>query len=216
MRALAALGLLVCGTAHAQLVHKFDQPAEQYAKHWDAPDRDTWQKPKDVVKLLAIQPGMTVVDLGAGTGYFAPHLSRATGKDGKVLALDVEPQLVEHIEERARKSKLANVEARLVPYDDPKLEPRSVDRVLTVDTWHHIDKRAEYTRKLAAALKPGGFVAVVDYTLDSPEGPPKEHRMAPEQVVKELEAGGLEAEIVAEKLPRQYVVIGRAPPPVSP
>jgi predicted methyltransferase len=213
MRALAVALLLASGTAHAQLVHKFDAPAEEYARRWDAPGRDRWQKPKEVVKLLQIAPGMTVVDLGAGTGYFAPHLSRAAGTDGKVLALDVEKQLVEHMADRFKKTKLANTEARLVPYDDPKLDPASIDRVLTVDTWHHIDAREAYTKKLAAALKPGGFVAVVDFTLDSPEGPPREHRMAPEQVVKELEAGGLKAEIVAEKLPRQYVVIGRLPPP---
>jgi predicted methyltransferase len=217
MRPLALAVLLLASPAFAQhegpLVHRFDRPAEEYAKHFDAPGRDRWQKPREVVKLLALKPGMTVVDLGAGTGYFVPHLSRAVGATGKVLALDVEPQLVAHIEERAKKAKLANVAAKQVPLDDPQLDLESVDRVLIVDTWHHIADREKYAAKLAAGLKPDGFVAIVDITMESPHGPPKHHRLAAEAVKQELEAGGLVAKVVKEGLPRQYVVVGRRPAP---
>lgn len=152
---------------------------------------------------------MVVADLGAGTGYFLPHLSRAVGENGRVLALDVEPNLVDHMKKRVEKDGLANVEVQLIPTDDPKLEPGSVDVVLIVDTWHHIDARSAYAGKLAAALKPGGRVVVVDFTMDSPEGPPKKHRLPPDAVEKELAGGSLKPETLASSLPRQYVVVGR-------
>jgi 2-polyprenyl-3-methyl-5-hydroxy-6-metoxy-1,4-benzoquinol methylase len=201
------------GHAHGPLGHRFDRSPEDYAKHFDDPKRDRWQKPREVVKLLAVTPGMVVADLGAGTGYFLPHLARAAG-GGEVHALDVEPQLVSYMEARAKKEGLANVKARKVAYDDPQLAPASVDRVLIVDTWHHIDGRDAYVKKLAAGLKPGGRVAIVEVTKASPHGPPAALRLAPAQVIRELEAGGLvNVKVVKESLPRQYVVVGEKPGP---
>jgi SAM-dependent methyltransferase len=176
---------------------------------FDDPARDAWQKPGQVVALLEISPGMTIADVGAGTGYFLPHLSRATGEGGAVLALDIEPDMVRHMTERAAKAGLANVEARVVEPADPKLGAGSVDRILIVNTWHHIGGRKRYAARLREALRPGGLVAVVDYTREAPRGPPPAHRLPAAAVVSELEAGGLRAEIVAEDLPHQYVVIGR-------
>jgi SAM-dependent methyltransferase len=152
---------------------------------------------------------MTVADLGAGTGYFEPYLSRAVGAGGRVLALDVEPDMVRHLRERAASEQLANVSAEVVATDDPKLPPASVDRVLVVDTWHHVPDREAYAKKLAAALTPGGMVAIVDFTREAAHGPPKHHRLDPEQVARELSAGGLEASIAPEALPDQYVVLGK-------
>jgi len=149
---------------------------------------------------------MAVADVGAGTGYFEKRLSKAVGPQGRVLAIDVEPDMVRYLGERAAKEGTKNVEPLLATADDPKLAP--VDRVLIVDTWHHIPERGEYSKKLAAALKPGGFVLIVDFTMDSPKGPPKEHRIAPEQVIKELEQGGLHATIVPAGLSDQYVIKG--------
>ena len=160
---------------------------------------------------MGIEPGMKVVDLGAGTGYFLSYLSKAAGKKGRVLALDPEPDMVRFMAQRAKREKMANVEPRRIPFDDPKLEPASVDRVLIVNTWHHIGERAAYAGKLERALKPGGRVYVVDFTRDSPSGPPVEERLEPQQVMSELGGGGLQAELMEETLPRQYVVVGRKP-----
>jgi ubiquinone/menaquinone biosynthesis C-methylase UbiE len=190
------------------LVHRF-QSAEQWAKEFDDPARDAWQHPADVVAALKIAPGMTVADLGAGTGYFLPHLSRAVGDKGKVLGLDIEPDMVRYMKERAGREGLANVEARAVALDDPGLAAGSVDRVLIVDTWHHIDGRAAYAAKLRAALAPGGAVFVVDFKKDAHRGPPPEHRLAPEQVMDELRQGGLAPEVIDASLPEQYIVAGR-------
>jgi predicted methyltransferase len=80
--------------------------------------------------------------------------------------------------------------------------------VLIVDTWHHIDARPAYAAKLHKALKSGGLVVIVDFTMEATHGPPKEHRVLPEKVVEELKAAGLSAQIATESLPEQYVVIG--------
>jgi ubiquinone/menaquinone biosynthesis C-methylase UbiE len=164
-----------------------------------------------VIAAMRVDPGMTVADLGAGTGYFLPHLSRAVGPSGKVLALDVEPDMVRHMTERAAREGLANVVARKVPYDDPELPAGSVDRVLIVDTWHHIPDRPRYAAKLAAALRPAGAVLIVDLTRDAQRGPPREHRIPAETAAAELAAGGLTTEMATEELPDQYIVIGKRP-----
>ncbi len=192
---------------HGPIGHRFED-AEQWAKRFDDPSRDAWQMPRHVVDLMELRPAMHVVDLGAGTGYFIPHLSSAVGAQGRVIALDVEPDMVRYLKARARREGLSNVEVRQVTSEEPGLEPSSVQRVLIVDTWHHLGARASYARKLAAALEPGGRVYVVDFTLETQRGPPRDHRVAPEQVVSELSAGGLNARVLPESLPDQYVVVG--------
>lgn len=188
-------------------LHEDFSDTETFARAFDDPARDAWQRPAEVVALLRIEPGSVVADLGAGTGYFSSWLSRAVGEHGKVLALDVEPKMVEFLARRAREQGLGNVTPRLVAADDPQLEPGSVSRVLIVNTWHHIDDRGRYAAKLAAALAAGGELWIVDFTPDSDIGPPARFRLPAEQVLAELQDGGLRAEVVAdEQLPKQYVV----------
>jgi predicted methyltransferase len=196
----------------AQGYHMDFSEVERFARHFDSPDRDAWQKPAEVVSLLDLRPGHVVADIGAGTGYFLSYWSKAVGKEGRVLALDVEPNMVEYMKRRARQARWVNVEPRVVAPDDPGLAPSGVDRIVIVDTWHHIDDRPAYAAKLLGALRPGGSVLVVDFTLESDLGPPAKHRMPPEEVMKELAAGGLRAQIDrSETLPKQYVVRGSKP-----
>jgi SAM-dependent methyltransferase len=195
---------------HGPLVHRFEN-AETWAKQFDDPARDAWQKPAEVVAAMQLAPGMLVADIGAGTGYFEPWLSRAVGAGGSVLALDVEDDMVRYLRERGAKEHWENVTPGKVAFDDPKLPPGRVDRVLIVDTWHHIDAREAYSAKLLAGLSKDGRVFIVDFTLEATHGPPKMHRLAPEQVVRELTAGGLVAEVLPVKLPDQYIVTGRRP-----
>jgi cyclopropane fatty-acyl-phospholipid synthase-like methyltransferase len=219
---LLILGLIACGPApeaksgheegeHAgPLVHRFDN-ADEWAKKLDDPSRDAWQRPADVMDAMHLVPGMTVVDLGAGTGYFEPWLSRAVGPSGRVIAIDAEPDMIRYLSERVAREGLENVETRLAPYDDPKLAPESVDRVLVVDTWHHLARREAYAAKLRTALRPGGGVVVVDFKLESKHGPPRQHRLPPEEVARELVAGDLTATVLRSALPEQYVVLGARP-----
>ena len=193
-------------------MHKDFSDAQAFSKSFDDPARDAWQRPAEVIEQMKIVLGSVVVDLGTGTGYFVGWLSRAVGPSGKVLALDVEAEMIRFVAQRAEQQQLSNVEPRQVAADDPGLAAGSVARVLIVDTWHHIDERAQYARKLAAALAPGGEVWIVDFTADSDIGPPARYRVSPEQAVSELQGGGLKAEIVqGETLPKQYIVRGARP-----
>jgi ubiquinone/menaquinone biosynthesis C-methylase UbiE len=191
---------------HGHHAHRFDN-AEQWAKVFDDPARDAWQQPDVVIAALALTPAMAVADVGAGTGYFTVRLARAVPQ-GQVVATDIEPDMVRYLNERAQKDKLANVRAVLSTADDPKLAPASQDRILVVDVWHHIADRARYASGLAAALRPGGQVAIVDFTQEANHGPPKEMRLAPAAIIAELLGAGLEAEVSPTKLPDQYIVIG--------
>ena len=193
--------------AHRAHHHRFDDAAS-WSKVFDDPARDAWQRPADVVAAMRIAPGMTVADVGAGTGYFEPYLSRAVGASGKVIAVDLEPDMVRWIEERAKREGLGNVQAVLGDPADSKLPPGSVDRVLVVDTWHHIDDRRAYAKKLAASLRPGGIVTIVDFTKDSPHGPPPKARLSPEEVTADLAEAGLAAAVVDGGLPHQFIVAG--------
>jgi SAM-dependent methyltransferase len=185
--------------------------AECFARMFDAPDRDGWQMPDDVVRLMAIAPGMTVADLGAGTGYFEARLAAAVGPEGHVLALDVEPSMIAYMQERFAREGLTNVEARQVPYDTAGLEPGSVDRILIVDTWHHVENRTAYAAALGAALRPGGTITIVDFTMESPHGPPAEMRLTPDAVIAELTSAGLTAARIEEPLPHQWIVRATLP-----
>lgn len=187
------------------LGHRFND-ANKWAPIFDDPARDAWQKPDAVVDALGITPGMTVADIGAGTGYFEARLAAAVGPQGKVIAVDVEPDMVRYLGERAAREKTPNVEPRLGTPEDAGLAPASVDRILIVDTWHHVPARNAYVAKLVAALKPGGQIFVVDFTLETSKGPPRAHRIGPAVVVSELTQGGLRASVVDAGLPDQYIV----------
>ncbi|MCZ7565583.1 MAG: class I SAM-dependent methyltransferase [Burkholderiales bacterium] len=195
----------------AQPLHgRFENP-ERWAEVFDHPARDQWQKPAEVIQALALAPDAVVADIGAGTGYFAVRLARALPQ-GRVFGADVEPGMVEHLSARAAREGLANLTAHLARPDDARL-PAPVDLAILVDTYHHVPGRTAYFRKLAAALKPGGRVAIIDFKLDAPVGPPRHARIAPDRVSSELAAAGLRRVATHEFLPHQYfLVFARAEP----
>lgn len=190
--------------------HDFPHP-QSYADQLDDPEREAWQKPEEVVELLACQPGMVAIDVGAGTGYFIEYLSKAVGKEGRVLALDTEASMIEAMNRRIERDALANVRAKQVLPGDPGLSPHSADRILIVNTWHHIRDRVAYARRLLSALRPGGRLLIVDFTMESPHGPPQEMRLTDDTVLGELGAAGFVVERLEEPLPYQYIVAGAAP-----
>lgn len=190
---------------HGAMHHRFDN-ADAWAKDFDDPARDAWQQPDRVLAALELGPKMTVVDIGAGTGYFAVRLARAV-PDGQVIATDIEPDMIRYMTERAKREQLGNLRAALTPPDDPQLAAGSIDRILVVDVWHHIENRTGYARALAAALRPGGKLAIVDFTMASSHGPPPQHRLAPDEILADLRATGLTASLSPTALPDQYIVI---------
>jgi SAM-dependent methyltransferase len=220
---LACLLLAGCSTTKSADRHGADEPSasghaghqkkrfvdpEKRAEEWNDPERDEWQRPEDLVEAMAIEQGMTVADVGAGTGYFVPFLSRAVGEGGRVLAVDIEEAMLEYVDDLAADRGLENVETVLADKTDTNLDKNSTDRILIVNTWHHIPNRGDYARHLRERLTDGGEVWIVDYRHDTPGGPPEKHRLEPEQIVSELERGGLEAEVHPLELERQHVVVG--------
>ncbi len=201
--------------ACAEHRHHHSGAAERWA-HLDEPDRDEWQRPGLVVAAAGLSDGHVVADVGAGTGYFEVHLSRAVGARGRVFALDVNPNLVEHMKRRFNDAGLNNVEARVLQHDDPGLEPDSLDRVLIIDLWHHLHDRVGYGRKLRAALRPEGRLLVIDRDADSSHAPPVEMRISVETVIAELTASGFSARVPPQTLPRQFMVEGTVPSATPP
>jgi ubiquinone/menaquinone biosynthesis C-methylase UbiE len=175
---------------------------------FDDPGRDGWQRPDVIVKALGLRRGMTVADLGAGTGYMSKRLSEAVGGEGTVLAVEPEPKLLAYLRERAEREKTPNVVPILGSADDPRLPRVSTDAVLVLDTFHHIDDRIRYFRDLRRSLKPEARVVVVDWHKRAlPVGPPMDHKLAQEQVVEEMVAAGYRLTDSPEPLPYHYVVV---------
>lgn len=195
------------GAHDATARHSFED-VEHWKRVFDDPARDAWQKPAELVAALGLAPGATVADLGAGTGYLARYLSSAVGTSGTVLAADTEPALVEHLRRRAEAEGLANLVPILASADNPRLPAAASDVVLVVDTWHHIDDRVAYARRLASALKPGGRVAIVDFhKRELPVGPPLDHKLAREQVIDEMTQAGYRLATEPDVLPYQYFLV---------
>jgi ubiquinone/menaquinone biosynthesis C-methylase UbiE len=188
--------------------HRTFEDVAQWTKVFDDPARDAWQRPAAVVEALALAPGMTVADLGAGTGYFTTRLARAVGPTGTVLAVETEPNMVVHLRARAEREGAANVVPILGSADNPRLPAGAVDLVLIVDTFHHIDHRLAYLKTLASRLAAGGRIAIIDWRKDDlPVGPPRDHKLARAQVVEEMQAAGYRLVVEPAILPYQYFLI---------
>jgi ubiquinone/menaquinone biosynthesis C-methylase UbiE len=209
----AAIAVLCAGAwlarpAAAQSAHTHDHSfsgAEQWAQVFDDPKRDVWQKPHEVIQALALKPDDVIADIGSGTGYFAVRLARMVPK-GRIYGVDVEPDMVKYLAERAKREERCNLIAIAGAPDDPRL-PEKADVILMVDVYHHIESRASYLRKLQASLKPGGRLAIIDFRLDSPEGPPRAARIAPERVIAELKGTGYALAREHRFLPNQYFLV---------
>lgn len=195
---------------HDATSHRSFADVEHWTSVFDDPARDAWQKPAELVAALDLESGQRVADLGAGTGYLLSYLSKAVGPDGAVLAIDPEPTLVEHMRTRAEKGGLTNVTPILGSLDNPRIPAGSVDLVLILDTFHHIDDRLTYARALQKTLRPGGRVAIIDWQKrDLPVGPKGPHKLPRGHVVDEMKEAGYELVATPDVLPYQYFLIFR-------
>lgn len=186
------------------MAHSFAD-AERYAKSFDDPARDAWQMPERVIAALGLKPGMTVADIGAGTGYFTVRFAKSAAAP-KVFAADIEAAMVEYVRHRAMREGLKNVVAVKAGADRTNL-PEPVDVVLIVNTYHHIPNRVAYFTALKSLMKPGARLAIVDFKKEAPEGPPVEFRFAPETITGELAKAGFKLQTQHDFLPRQMYLI---------
>lgn len=202
---------LAPGPAHAQSPHTHQHGfggAEHWARVFDDPSRDAWQKPHEVIQALALRPDASVADIGSGTGYFAVRLAHFVPQ-GRVYGVDTEPDMVKYLADRATREGLNNLSAVRGAQDDARL-PDKVDLVLMVDVYHHIEQREGYFRKLAQSLKPDGRVAIIDFSAKSAMGPPPAQRIAAKRVVAEMAKAGYRLQREHRFLPNQYFLVFQA------
>jgi predicted methyltransferase len=206
--ALAPVALHAQAATTPHEMHRRHADPTAYVASLDDPARDAWQKPDEVLKALALEPGEAVADIGAGSGYFTARLARAVGETGRVYAVDVSPEMVRHLNRRLRDAGVRNVSSVLADPDDPLLPDASVDRVVIVDTWHHIEDQPRYLGLLKRALRPGGQVVHIDFQKrDLPVGPPAGMKIAREDLVKQMEAAGFRLAAEHGFLPYQYFLV---------
>ncbi len=185
-------------TAH----HRFENAAE-WAEVFEAPERDRWQLPGQVVETLVQREDLVILDLGSATGYFAVRFAAAAPK-GRVYGADIEPDMVFYLNDRALQLGVTNLTSILCEAADPHL-PQPVDLVFICNTYHHIDNRLEYFERLKSALSPGAQVAVVDFKPESELGPP--HKLDPTIVEHEMTETGYTLLGRYAFLPEQYFLV---------
>ena len=156
--------------------------------------RDLWQRPNALMDRLGVAPGSVVADIGAGEGYFTRHLAHRVGAQGKVYAVDIAEKVLATLKESLQADGLKQVEPLLGAADDPRLATSSLDAALVVDTYHEFTAPQAMVKRIQAALRPGGRLAIVERTdaLGRARAEYGErHRMAAEVVVQEVSAQGL-------------------------
>ncbi|MBI3141644.1 MAG: class I SAM-dependent methyltransferase [Bacteroidetes bacterium] len=204
----AALALGACGhqTAHnkaQEFMHQAD--FDELVARFEDPQRREWQKVEQVIEAMGLSATDVVADIGAGTGYFTFPLAQVCQK---VIAIDIEPRFLEHIERKKESLGITNIETRLTKAHLPAIEKGECTKVLIVNTIHHIDKVAKYLSKVRDNLRLGGSVVIVDFKEgDIPVGPPQDLRMPLPELKRQLGLAGFTRLVVDDNLlPHQYVV----------
>jgi len=163
------IGLVLAGLLAARGIAAQQRNPEEYASFLENRERVERMEVSRVVEALGLKPGQLVVDLGSGSGLFTRALARAVAPDGTAYAVDIDPALLKIVESSAKRSSLKNLITILAAPDDPKL-PQSVDLIFICDTFHHLPDKPAYARTLNRYVKPGGRVAVIDFSNEWPGG----------------------------------------------
>jgi SAM-dependent methyltransferase len=157
----------------------------------EAPDREQWQKPEQIMDRLNIVDGAVVADIGAASGWFTIHLARRVGPNGAVYAEDIQPEMIDGITRRVQRENLSWVRPILGTATDPQLPP-GIDAVVIDDTFHEMEDPVTLLKHVARSLKPQGLIGVVDFLPGGGgPGPSSEDRPDPQAVIKAAEAAGL-------------------------
>jgi ubiquinone/menaquinone biosynthesis C-methylase UbiE len=190
--------------------HMHKHSIESMVQAFEAEERDVWQKPDVVIDLMGNLKGQTIMDIGSGSGYFSFRMADA---GAKVICADVDDRFLEYIAEKKTDDGYTDdqILLRKIPYDSPDLEENEADKVIIVNTYHHIEDRPAYFAKVKAGLKDGGQLYVIDFFKKELDfGPPLSMKISEPQVLKELLAAGFQSfTIDTELLPYQYIIIAR-------
>lgn len=177
------------------------------AEWLERPERQQEERTDLLLDALNLKPTDAVADIGAGTGYFSFRLAKALPQ-GKVFAVDIQPEMIEYLNQGRKKARTPNVQPVLGTITDPKLPANSVDIALMVDAYHEFDHPREMGLALVKALKPGGRIVLVEYRGEDPNVPIKEHhKMTAQQATREMAALGLKLLKNDARLPQQHILI---------
>ena len=176
----------------------------------ERPQREEQEKPGRLVTELKLEPGQSVADIGAGTGYFTRRLARAVGPEGSVYAVDIQPEMLKLLKRNLKEAGIENVKPVHGTVTDPKLPESTLDLVLLVDVYHEFSHPYEMLKSIWTALKPGGRVVFAEYRAEDPSIPIKRlHKMTEAQVKKEAKALPFEWIRTSDILPRQHLIFFR-------
>jgi SAM-dependent methyltransferase len=178
----------------------------------DRPERDLEEDPDRAIDVLKIPKGATVADVGAASGYMTVKLAKKVGPQGRVYATDIQPGMLDLLNKRVAKAKLANVTPVLGAVDDPKLPADAIDLVLMVDVYHELSQPQAFLRRLRDSIKTGGRLVLVEYRKEDPDIPIRpEHKMSIAEAKTEVEAEGFRFVRNFSDLPRQHVIVFAKP-----
>ena len=198
------IGKLYMGREIAQVM------GHESAAWLERPERIAEVQPDQLISLLNVRRGETVADIGAGTGYFTRRLAQAVGPQGRVLAEDVQPEMLTLLTNLNARLSLTNITPVLGTVTDPQLPAASVDLALMVDVYHELDFPYEMMQAICLALKPGGRLILVEYRGEDPYVPIKPlHKMTEAQVKREMSVLPLYWFQTIERLPRQHIIVFR-------
>ena len=180
----------------------------RYIHALERPERDQHQQPEKVIEALNLAPGMMVIDMGAGSGYFTRRLAKAVGEKGQIIAIDVEQKMLNYNKRELEKLGLADrVRFILAEKEGPTFSGNNADMVFLCDVYHHLEDQIDYLANTKPALKPNGRVVIIDYYADARSGTlgfSKRHLVPKEQVIKDMKQAGFTFVKEHTFLPRQY------------
>ena len=182
--------------------HKF----EELVKRFESPGRDKWQKPDRVIAAMGSLKGKTIAEIGSGTGYFTFRLAQTADR---VIAADVDERFLDYIKNKKQQyPKLAGkIETLKIPYSSPDLPENKFDKVLIVNTYHHINDRVKYFTVLNKKMGKGAELYIVDFKKGTPVGPPDHIKLTAEQITNELRKAGFASVSTDSKtLDYQYII----------
>ncbi len=219
LRFAAAVVLFSAATALAQTaaapgVHpvsgrRFANVMGWQGANWlERSERESEEEPDKALDALGSLTGLTVADVGAGSGYFTIRLASRVGPAGRVFANDLQSEMLKMLTARLARERVTNVTLVQGAIDDPKLPSSSLDLAIMVDVYHEFSEPQKMLRGLRAALKPGGRLVLLEYRKEDPQVPIRfEHKMSVAEARLELEAEGFLFSRLDDRLPRQHILI---------
>jgi ubiquinone/menaquinone biosynthesis C-methylase UbiE len=171
-------------------------------------ERDAEEQPDLMIRELRLSPGQVACDVGAGNGFHTLRMAKVVAPGGRVIAVDIQPEMLALLNRRAHDAQVENVQVVLGEPSDPHLPPSTCDMVLMVDVYHELSDPPAMLAKLARALTKTGRIALVEFREEDPDVPIKAlHKMSKAQILKEMEHNGLRLDRSFDGLPWQHLLL---------